>query len=592
MFFAGTGAVLDLLAVPQGESWLAAWRTRVERAAGQLGWLDLRIAVRRHGSGVLLAISAPVDQLFLATEVNEWAVCATLAELDPTRLAPLEHALAEASEAQAAAGMEAAAAAARAPVIEEQAALARFKQLQSKEKNPGLRALWDAARKRSLPRTFDETELTLGSGIGGRSYALAALPSAESVPWQQLHGVPTAIVTGSNGKTTTVRLLAACARAHGWHTGFNCTDGVFFDDETLASGDYSGPAGARLVLREHRTQAAVLETARGGILRRGIAPSTADAAIVTNVSSDHFGEYGIDDLDGLADVKLSVAASLDASGMLVLNADDAVLRRHADMLARRFDPMPRVGWFALDDGNELLHAHRARDGWTCGVNANRLRLYSGGEVHDLGPIAQMPLAVGGLAVYNVANLAAAALAARAIGIAAPTIAGVFARFGGSAQDNDGRMMRFDSGGVRILIDYAHNPDGLRGFLSVAAGLRGRHGRLGLLLGHAGNRNDADIEALARVAAEFRPDLIVVKENESQLRGRSAGEIPGIIRRELLRLGFSDSALPVCGSEYAAAQYALGWAQPGDVLALPVHGADARRAVIALLRPAALPRPSQ
>ena len=106
-----------------------------------------------------------------------------------------------------------------------------------------------------------------------------------------------------------MRLLAACARAHGWRAGYNCTDGVFLDDEALALGDYSGPAGARMVLRDARAQAAMLETARGGILRRGIAVSRADAAVITNVSSDHFGEYGIDDLAGLAEVKLAVGGA-------------------------------------------------------------------------------------------------------------------------------------------------------------------------------------------------------------------------------------------------------------------------------------------
>jgi UDP-N-acetylmuramyl tripeptide synthase len=194
----------------------------------------------------------------------------------------------------------------------------------------------------------------------------------------------------------------------------------------------------------------------------------------------------------------------------------------------------------------------------------------------------MPLSIGGLAAYNIANLAAAALAAGALGIPAPTIADVFARFGETARDNPGRMMRYEVAGVSVLIDYAHNPDGLRGLLSVADGLRRGRGRLGLLLGHAGNRKDSDIEALARVAAEFRPDLIVVKENEAQLRGRAPGEIPNIIRRELLRLGLPDSALPRCDSEFEAARYALQWARPGDVLALPLHAPGARAAVVALL----------
>jgi UDP-N-acetylmuramyl tripeptide synthase len=132
------------------------------------------------------------------------------------------------------------------------------------------------------------------------------------------------------------------------------------------------------------------------------------------------------------------------------------------------------------------------------------------------------------------------------------------------------------------VDYAHNPAGLRGFLTVAGGLRRGPGRLGLLLGHAGNRKDADIEQVARVAAEFRPDLVVIKENESQLRGRAPGEIPRIIRAELLRLGLPESALPVCGSEFEAARRALEWARPGDVLALPVHSTAARAAVVELL----------
>jgi UDP-N-acetylmuramyl tripeptide synthase len=194
----------------------------------------------------------------------------------------------------------------------------------------------------------------------------------------------------------------------------------------------------------------------------------------------------------------------------------------------------------------------------------------------------MPLSVGGVARYNIANLAAAALAAGALGIAAASIAAVFARFGSDVHDNPGRMMRFEIDGVQVLIDYAHNPDGLRGFLSVADRLRSERGRLGVLLGHAGNRKDEDIEALARTAAEFRPDLVVVKENDSQLRGRAPGEVPGLIRRELLRLGLPDAALPMRDTELDAAHYALQWARPGDVLALPLHSAAARAAVVAML----------
>jgi UDP-N-acetylmuramyl tripeptide synthase len=573
--------VLEVVGVSIDDPLLAAWRARVERVGARLGWPRREAVVRRHATGASLAITAPCDQLFLATEVNEWALCAALLERDPARWSTLEQALIEA--ALTAAENTANPAANLAPVIEESAALKRFERLAALEANPTLRALLEAAATRALPYVLDDSELTLGSGVGGRSFALTALPSVAEVPWDELRGVPTAVVTGSNGKTTTVRLVAACARANGWRAGYNCTDGVFLDDEALALGDYSGPAGARMVLRESRAQAAVLETARGGILRRGIALSHADVAVITNISSDHFGEYGIDDLEGLADVKFAVAALVAPRGALVLNADDARLRARGEGFVRRFGDHSRLGWFALDADQDTLRDYRLRGSPTCGVREGRLYLHHRGLDHDLGRVSAMPLSMDGLATYNVANAAGAALVACLLGIAAPTISAVLGRFGARLEDNPGRMMRFDVGGVTVLIDYAHNVDGLRGFLSVADHLRSGGGRLGLLLGQAGNRTDADIEELTRVAATFRPDLVVVKENETQLRGRAPGEVPQIIRAELLRLGFAESATPVRSSEVEAARCAIDWSRPGDVLALPLHSASARAAIVAMLQ---------
>ncbi len=573
--------MLEVVGVFIDDALLAAWRARVERVGARLGWRGQETVVRRHATGASLAITAPCDQLFLATEVNEWALCAALLERDPARWTTLEPALIAA--ALTAAENTANPAANLTPVIEESAALERFERLAALEANPKLRALLEVAATRELPYVLDDSELTLGSGVGGRSFPLTTLPLPAEVPWDELRGVPTAVVTGSNGKTTTVRLVAACARANGWRAGYNCTDGVFLDDEALALGDYSGPAGARMVLRESRTQAAVLETARGGILRRGIALSHADVSVITNISSDHFGEYGIDDLEGLADVKFAVAALVADRGALVLNADDARLRARATRFVGRIGDHSRLGWFALDADQETLREYRLRGSPTCGVRDGRLYLHHRGLDHDLGLVSGMPLSMDGFATYNVANVAGAALVACLLGIAAPTISAVLGRFGARLEDNPGRMMRFDVGGVTVLIDYAHNADGLRGFLSVADHLRSGGGRLGLLLGQAGNRTDPDIEELTRVAATFRPDLVVVKENETQLRGRAPGEVPQIIRAELLRLGFAESAVPVRSSEVEAARCAIDWSRPGDVLALPLHSTGARTAIVAMLQ---------
>jgi UDP-N-acetylmuramyl tripeptide synthase len=398
-----------------------------------------------------------------------------------------------------------------------------------------------------------------------------------------LHPVPTALVTGSNGKTTTVRLVAACLEAGGRRPGYCCTDGVFVGGALLETGDYSGPAGARRVLRDPGVEAAVLETARGGILRRGLAMTRADVAVVTNVSADHFGEYGIHDLDALADVKLTVGSVVPPDGLLVLNADDTMLRAKSAGLGRRFGHCPPLAWFAADADDAFLAAHRQRGGSTCGVRSGRLLVAHRGAEHDLGAIARMPLTVGGRAGYNVANLSAAALAAVGLGISLATVAGVFSRFGERVTDNPGRMMRFERNGVQVLVDYAHNPEGLAGLLDVAISLRGEGGRLGLVLGHAGNRGDRDIERLAETAARFVPARVVVKELEGYLRGREPGEVPRILRAALLRAGLPGDALTTQCTELDAVRCALEWARPGDVLALPVHGLAARAAVLELLQ---------
>jgi UDP-N-acetylmuramyl tripeptide synthase len=576
--------VLELVAEPADATLLAEWSARVERARGHLGWDDDGSVVRPHGLGTSFALAAPFDQLFTATEVNEWALCSALAARDPARTGALRAALAEAALSQSGP-----AGAAEPPEIDEAPALARLAELAARERRERLPGLVAAAEARGLPWLLDDDEFSIGAGAGCRRWHLDALPSVPEVPWGELRDVPTALVTGSNGKTTTVRLVAACLRAAGLRPGYSCTDGLFVDDEWLARGDYSGPLGARTVLREPRVEAAVLETARGGILRRGLAVARAGAAVVTNVSADHFGEYGIHDLDSLADVKLTVGAAVAAGGLLVLNADDPTLRAKAPGLGTRFGRSPRIGWFAGDADAPSLAAHRAGGGATCGLREGRMWLALGGAEHDLGPVERMPLSVAGRAGYNVTNLCAAALAAHALGVSPAVIAGVYARFGADVGDNPGRLMRFERNGVRVIVDYAHNPEGLRGLLAVAEGFRSGQGRLGLILGHAGNREDADIERLAATAAEFRPALVVVKELEGYLRGREPGEVPRILREALLRSGMHADALLQRSSEVEAARCALEWARAGDVLALPVHGLAAREAVLAMLGlPAARP----
>ena len=542
---------------------LEAWRTRVLGACAELRWPAATVRAVAHETGASLALAAPADQLFTATEVNEWALAASVAEREPARA----HALIEVLAAEQPEETEP-------PVLETAGALLRLRRRAAREANPRLRALIEAAQSRSLPFLLDDEALTLGAGAGGHSWPLAELPAPAAVDWTALRGIPTALVTGTNGKTTVVRLLAACTQAAGLTTGYCCTDGVFVAGNALGTGDYSGPAGARRVLRDTHAEAAILETARGGILRRGLAVARADVAVITSIAADHFGEYGVHDLEALVDVKLAVARALDSKGLLVVNADNALLARRAPECGKP------LGWFALDADAPLLAAHRRDGGATAGVRHGRLVLFHAGVEHDLGDIAAMPLAAGGHSHFNVANLATAALGAAGLGIAPATIAAVFAGFGANPEDNAGRLMRYELGGLNLIVDFAHNPTALAGLVDFAQHLRG-DGRLALLLGQAGNREDADIDRLAAVAAAARPDYLVVKELESYLRGRDSGEVPALLRRALADAGFAPEAIGDAPDEDRAVRLALGWAQEGDVLVLPLHSREGRGQALAL-----------
>jgi UDP-N-acetylmuramyl tripeptide synthase len=541
------------------------WIAQVVATCAALGWPEPDPRVHVHAQGVILVFAAPADALFTATEINEWA---------------WERAAA-AHPAHAAEGFD--------PAQPVQAdAREHFRARAAAERSRPLERLAAAAAAHGVPLLADDDSVSLGEGRHGRVWPRAALPLPLDVPWTALRACPKLLVTGSNGKTTTTRLLAAIAQAAGFVPGVSTTEGVVVGGVRVETGDWAGPAGARAVLRHPAVTAAVLETARGGLLRRGLAVAQADVAVVTNVSADHLGEGGIDTVHDIAFVKLAVAHALarpegQRPGTLVLNGQcDPLLR-----VAVHLPHTAQVLWalFAREHDAPLLATLRRQGGSTCGVRDGRLVLSLHGTEHDLGAVAAMPLALGGAAPYNVENLAAAALAAATLGWPLDEVREVLARFGADPDDNPGRLERYTWQGATVLVDYAHNPDGLAQLLGVAQALRrqaGGAGRLLLLLGQAGNRDDAALAELARTAAAARPDRVVLKELTAMLRGRPPGEVPARLHEGLLAAGLPPAAIVDGGDEEAAALQLLQAAAPGDVLVLPLHTAAVRAAVVARL----------
>ncbi|HEY8020840.1 MAG TPA: Mur ligase family protein [Thermoanaerobaculia bacterium] len=552
LLLGGPGAVVEVeiveVAHPSypADAVLPLWRERARRLLAAVGWGGERLAARRHAKGLSLALSAPLDALYAATEVAEEAWHATAAALAGRPGYPLEE------------------------------PAARLRETIAAERNPRLAALSAAAAARGVAFLCDADQATVGLGTGSATWPVGALPAPREIDWGRVHDVPVAMVTGTNGKTTTVRLLAAVAAAAGRVAGLTSTDRIAVAGEPIDHGDYSGPGGARTLLRDRRVELAILETARGGILRRGLALAAADAAAVTNVAADHLGEYGIDGLADLAEAKLVPVRAVRPGGTAVLNADDPELARRGPPAARA-----PIAWFSLETKNPLLAGHLARGGAAAFLDGDDLVLAAGGRRRSVTRLADIPIAFGGAARYNAANALAAAALAQALGLSDAAIAQGLASVAGTPEDNPGRANLLELGGIHVLLDYAHNPHGLAALLEVAAVLPATR-RL-LIVGQAGDRDDDAIRELAATAWRLRPDHVVVKELPSMLRGRQEGEVPAILEDELRRQGAPAEALSRAADEPAAVERALAWARPGDLLVLLVH--TDRDAVLARLEQA-------
>jgi len=418
-------------------------------------------------------------------------------------------------------------------------------------------------RRRAISQAVAAAAARIAMGRSTDRRELAALHATAPGPMAHLPHprIPIVAVTGTNGKSTTTRLIAHVCAATGMRVGMTNSDGIYLRGELVEAGDWTGFGGAARILADGDLDVAVLETARGGILLRGIGFAANDVSVVTNVSADHLGLQGIDTVEELAEVKGTVPAITRRDGWAVLNVDDPLVwdmrrRTRASLYAFSLQPGSARVEAVLDHGGRAAVLDR---GWIVLRAAGR-------RSRRLTRAADAPVTFGGVSRYNIANALAAAAACDALGLPPSQIRDGLVSFRLDSAANPGRLNLYERDGTYALVDFAHNEAGMAGLLEAAHAVAGTHA-VRLAYGTAGDRTDEILHRLGVIAAGA--DDLVIAEKRHYLRGRDLGQMNAILRGGAREGGYR-GAIPSRASEVSALRWLLGRASPGDVCAVMAH----------------------
>ncbi len=370
--------------------------------------------------------------------------------------------------------------------------------------------------------------------------------------------VPVIGITGTNGKTTTTRLIAHILRSSGKSVGWSSSTGVYINGDEVIEGDYTGPQGALRVLEEPGLDVAVLETARGGILLRGVAYESNDVSVFINVSADHLDLQGVRSVEGLARVKATVPSVTRASGRAVLNAEDPLVRGAASGIKAG------ILFFSQDSELPAVVTHVESGGDALVVRDGDIVFSRHGQHVSVVSVDAIPMTFGGRAPHMIENALAGAAACLALGMPVDEVRSGLTSFHNAPDQNAGRLNVYDVDGVIVIADYAHNEAGLTQLLAFAVKFTGEGGKLFTVIGTAGDRTDETLRSLGRIAAE-QSERVIVKRTTRYLRGREPGDMETHFRAGLAEGGreMEDPA----DTEISALDRLLPDAKTGDVIAM-------------------------
>ena len=372
--------------------------------------------------------------------------------------------------------------------------------------------------------------------------------------------VPVASISGTNGKSTVTRLVSHVLLLAGRRVGTTTSDGVLVDDRMVDPGDWTGPAGAHMVLGRSDVEVAVLETARGGIVLRGLGYESNDVSVLTNVSSDHLDLQGIHTLPELAEVKSVICRITREGGWVVLNGDDPLVA------AVRRRVRARVALFSTAPGGSAVVRRHVGAGGRAYVLRDGSDLYEleGERASKIVDVARIPITIGGIARHNVANVLAAAGASRGLGATIEQVRRGLVDFRPTSDQSPGRLNLFRLGQRVVIVDFAHNEAGVAAVLDVAEGIAGgaagRTAPITAIVGTAGDRPDDTLRGIGRIAAQ-RAQRVAIKETRKYLRGRTAGSVVGEILAGIAAGGVPRDRVPVYASETEALRSELNGTGP-------------------------------
>ena len=374
-------------------------------------------------------------------------------------------------------------------------------------------------------------------------------------PNRQPSRIPIIAITGTNGKTTTTRITAHIYRQTGKVVGYTSTDGVYIGDYLAEKGDNTGPYSAGMILKDPTVEVAVLESARGGILRSGLAFDRCDIGIVLNVAADHLGLGDINTIEQMARVKSVVAETVKPDGYAILNADDPLVAAMAQQVSSK------VAYFSLNPDNPIIIEHIRRDGLAAIYEEGYLSILEADWKLRIEKATKCPVTMGGMAPFMIANALAACLAAFCQGVDIETIRRGIRTFNPSAEQTPGRMNLFELGDYHVLLDYAHNPHGYEAVGSFVKNWQGT--KIGVI-GGPGDRRDEDLILLGKIAAGIF-DRIIIKEDVDK-RGRPSGEAAQLIAKGVFQVNSNPKCETIIEEERALAT-ALDDAEAGDLVVI-------------------------